>query len=565
MAKSPVSILFDIDGVPMAVRDGYSPDVSGLVVAGSDGYDVRFLAVDILGRPIITGAGTEGFPAGGVISIQGVDSGKEILVAQSGIWTIQPGNTPNTTPWLASIHDGTNKATVRDLASNDALNVAIVDGSGNQITSFGGGTQYTEDVAAVTDPVGTQLIARRRDSLSSETTDDGDNTAVNSTAKGELYVKHVDAIPVTDNGSSLTIDGTVTIQDGGNVISVDDAGASLTIDNATLSVIGGGAEATALRVTIADDSSGLISVDDNGGSLTVDAVSLPLPTGASTLAEQQTQTTALQLIDDIVHATNAALNKVAAIGGQLDDASVTAATENNVAAVRITAQRALHINLRDNSGTEVGTSGAPIRIDPTGTTAQPVTDNGSSLTIDNTTLSVVGGGAEATALRVTIANDSTGLISIDDNGSSITIDTTQLPAALVGGRLDTNIGAWLGSTAPTVGQKTMANSVPITIASDQSSVPTKEIRSATGTTTTVAASASNVTLLASNANRLGATIFNDSVAANLFVKLGATASATSFAARITPNGYYEVPYNYTGIIDGIWSAASGNARITELT
>jgi len=43
-----------------------------------------------------------------------------------------------------------------------------------------------------------------------------------------------------------------------------------------------------------------------------------------------------------------------------------------------------------------------------------------------------------------------------------------LPAALVGGRLDTNIGAWLGSVAPTVGQKTMANSMPFTLASDQS-------------------------------------------------------------------------------------------------
>lgn len=47
----------------------------------------------------------------------------------------------------------------------------------------------------------------------------------------------------------------------------------------------------------------------------------------------------------------------------------------------------------------------------------------------------------------------------------------QLPAALVGGRVDANIGAWLGSTAPTVGQKTMANSIPVVIASDQTAFP----------------------------------------------------------------------------------------------
>lgn len=39
-------------------------------------------------------------------------------------------------------------------------------------------------------------------------------------------------------------------------------------------------------------------------------------------------------------------------------------------------------------------------------------------------LNVVGGGTEAAALRVTIANDSTGLLSVDDNGSSLTVDTT---------------------------------------------------------------------------------------------------------------------------------------------
>jgi hypothetical protein len=35
-----------------------------------------------------------------------------------------------------------------------------------------------------------------------------------------------------------------------------------------------------------------------------------------------------------------------------------------------------------------------------------------------------GGGTEATALRVTIASDSTGVLSIDDNGASLTVDGT---------------------------------------------------------------------------------------------------------------------------------------------
>lgn len=69
-----------------------------------------------------------------------------------------------------------------------------------------------------------------------------------------------------------------------------------------------------------------------------------------------------------------------------------------------------------------------------------------------------------------------------------------LPAALVGGRLDVNTGAWLGSTAPTVGQKTMSASVPVVIASDQSTLPVVQPSAtysviSTSTTTTVASSA----------------------------------------------------------------------------
>lgn len=100
--------------------------------------------------------------------------------------------------------------------------------------------------------------------------------------------------------------------------------------------------------------------------------------------------------------------------------------------------------------------------------------------------------------------------------------------------------------------------------SPNNTVTTQAARSATGTSSNVASSITNVTLLASNANRLGATIFNDG-SANLFIKLGATASATSFTVRVTSQGYYEVPFGYTGQIDGIWSVANGSARITELT
>jgi len=92
------------------------------------------------------------------------------------------------------------------------------------------------------------------------------------------------------------------------------------------------------------------------------------------------------------------------------------------------------------------------------------------------------------------------------------------------------------------------------------------ITASTPTLTNVSASATSVQLLAANASRLGATIFNDSTSV-LYVKFGATASATSYTVQLQAYAYYELPTTaiYTGEIDGIWVTATGAARVTELT
>lgn len=61
------------------------------------------------------------------------------------------------------------------------------------------------------------------------------------------------------------------------------------------------------------------------------------------------------------------------IAGVFDDTGSNTASENSAAVVRITTNKGLHANLRNASGTEIGTAGAPVRTDPTGSTAQPVT------------------------------------------------------------------------------------------------------------------------------------------------------------------------------------------------
>lgn len=88
----------------------------------------------------------------------------------------------------------------------------------------------------------------------------------------------------------------------------------------------------------------------------------------------------------------------------------------------------------------------------------------------------------------------------------------------------------------------------------------------TGTVTSVDDTASSTTILAANSSRKGFIIFNDSTVV-LYLKLGATASTTSFTYKLNPSGTLNEPnFPYTGVIDGIWASnASGAARITELS
>ncbi len=87
----------------------------------------------------------------------------------------------------------------------------------------------------------------------------------------------------------------------------------------------------------------------------------------------------------------------------------------------------------------------------------------------------------------------------------------------------------------------------------------------TSSVTSVNGNSGNVQLLASTAGRKLAMFYNESTAI-LYLKLGTTASITSYTVQIPPSGYYELPLPcYTGEIDGIWASSTGAVRITELT
>lgn len=107
------------------------------------------------------------------------------------------------------------------------------------------------------------------------------------------------------------------------------------------------------------------------------------------------------------------------VGAQLDDTSTTAATENEFSFFRITPQRAEHVNLRNQAGTEIGTASTPIRTDPTGTTPQPSSQSGTWITgrtwsLLNSTDSVnsVQSGAWSTGRTWTLLNSTDSVNSV---------------------------------------------------------------------------------------------------------------------------------------------------------
>lgn len=464
---------------------------------------------------------------GGSLTVDGT-----VAATQSGAWSVR-------------LTDGTDTADVLDLTNSNPLTVAIVDANGDQITSFGGGTQYTE---GDTDATITGVAIMWESG--------GDTLVPVSTSS---------ALPISDAGGSLTVDGSVsaTISDGGGSITVDgsvtvsDGGGSLTVDNAALAVVGGGTEATALRVTIANDSTGVLSVDDNGGSLTVDgSVSLAaaLPAGTNNIGDVDVLTVPAPL---------------STTGGGTEATALRVTVANDSTGV---------LSVDDNGGSlTVDGSVSLAAAIPAGTNNIGDVD---VLTVP-APLSTTGGGTEAAALRVTIANDSTGVVSVDDNGGSLTVDGSVTATLAAGTNTNEVVGdvaqdAAIAGNPLSMGLRA-STATPTAMSADGDSVygwsdrnGAQMIRArpaATATLSNVAGSASSVTLLAANTGRLGAMIYNDSTAL-LYVKFGATASTSSFTVRLGSQQYYELPNNpgvYTGVIDGIWASATGNARVTEVT
>lgn len=191
-------------------------------------------------------------------------------------------------------------------------------------------------------------------------------------------------------------------------------------------------------------------IGNSGTSLNSNVTASALPTGAATDANQATEITSLQLIDDIPHAQNAVFSKGVPLMGQLDDTATTAATENNVAVARITAQRAMHINVRNNSGTEIFTSGTPGVISGT-ITSSPV--DGTKATYSASAVNLVSATSATDIFTITGSATKTVRVSklyisgLATTGGNITVNFVKRSTANSGGTSSTLTGVPFDSTS----------------------------------------------------------------------------------------------------------------------
>jgi len=86
----------------------------------------------------------------------------------------------------------------------------------------------------------------------------------------------------------------------------------------------------------------------------------------------------------------------------------------------------------------------------------------------------------------------------------------------------------------------------------------------TPTTASVSSSANSVTIAASNANRRGILINNQSTS-NLYLSFSTPATVSNSFIKMAPDSvlFFDQQMIVTGSIFGIWSSANGSAKVTQ--
>jgi hypothetical protein len=322
--------------------------------------------------------------------------------------------------------DGTTDTDIRDLANSNALNVSIVDGSGDQITSFGGGTQYAVDDALGATPTGTLSLAIRDDALSALTPADGDAVGLRVNSSGALWMALDSGTVNAVQSGTWNVGVTSSALPSGAATS-----AAQTTGNTALNAI-------QTAVEILDNAI-------SGSEMQVDIVSSALPSGAATSANQSTANTALSAIQTAVQLLDNAIS-----GNEMQVDVLTSALPSGAATSANQSTIITSLQLLDNA-----ISGNELQVDvvaalPTGTNTIGVVINER---VSTATLSNVSGSASSVQLLASTAgrkgasfhNDSTAVAYVKFGTTASTTSFTvkmnpdahyELPQPVFTGKID---------------------------------------------------------------------------------------------------------------------------------
>lgn len=240
------------------------------------------------------------------------------------------------------------KATVKNYTNSNPLTVRLTDTNGDYVAA-GGGTQYTEDAPAAADPVGGAIIVVRDDSRAgSITSTNGDNIALRGTNAGEVYVKHVDTIAVTQSGTwNVATVTTVTSlsQWAGNAIDTNSGNKSA----GTLRVVLATDQPQLTnKLLVTPDANSAVNVAQFGGGNVV-----TVATGVPKVGIADSAGAAFLSAANALNSTGGGVQAVQVVG-QFDDVAPTAITENQFGNIRMSANRNVYQTIRDAAGNERG-------------------------------------------------------------------------------------------------------------------------------------------------------------------------------------------------------------------
>ena len=359
-----------------AVATDGSAAVTGMFqVGGTDGTNAQILSTNTSGHVNIADGGNS-------ITVDGT-----LASTQSGTWTVQPGNTANTTPWLVKPAESLGTATALG-----ALNAEIVQalngnlGAGATITatatpvgvtltpyaSYDGGTNWTvtqffNSVNGDVVPTLTSFTVGEAYSLSAG--DGATHVKVRATGwtSGSVTVR----LSASNSQGLVNLKATATHDDPvGSFIIQNGAYASSTAPSAVANGDAVRLWATTSGALNIADGGGNISIDDGGNSITVDGtVTANAGTGNFTV----TQATAANLNATVTGTVELGATSLAA----LENISVTVPGTVDLGTVSLTALETITVTSGTPNNFQSKAYGAVTTAAPAYTNA---TDNALSLT-----------------------------------------------------------------------------------------------------------------------------------------------------------------------------------------